>query len=165
MKTIAGRFALAAGCVLALAAASWPTKLPVPTAPPVRTYTLVDKRDPEALKSGFEGLMLSNCAYGIMRLGDNDIDPHMVVLLDDMLSRRFGERLAGKRVTLHGFSVHLNNSAKLRHSAASLPGAAIGVLVRDLTNDQKKVGCAREDLRGGYTVGETRSDLPPLIAA
>ena len=164
MKTIAGRFALAAGCVLALTAASWPTRLPAPASAPVRTYTLVDKRAPEVLESGFEGYMLSNCAYGIMRLGDNDIDPHLVVLLDDMLSSRFGEQLAGKQVTLHGFTVHLNNAENLRRMAKGVAMGAIGAMVSNAMN-KGQIGCAPVDLRGGYTAGEVPSRVPPVIAA
>ncbi|QGW65914.1 hypothetical protein GOY17_13950 [Lysobacter soli] len=154
------RAVLAVTCVWMLTAASWPTRLPAPSRAPARAYTLVDKRDPKSLKSGFESLMITNCAYGIMRLGDNDIDPHLTVLLDDALAARFGDRLAGKQITLDGFAVHLNNALALRNQMTSMYGGLVDTLM-----NKKKVGCAAEDLSGGYTVGEVQPGMAPIIAA
>jgi hypothetical protein len=157
---VAIRLMLAAFCVVMLTAATWPTHLPTPAQMPARVYLLVDKRDPKSLKSCFESLMITNCAYGIMRVGDNDIDPHLTVLLDNALGKRFGARLASKEIILKGFSVHLNNSLALRNQMTQMYGG----LVDSLFN-KKKVGCDAEDLLGGYTVGEVQPGMAPVIAA
>jgi len=159
-KNVVVRAVLAVTCVWMLTAASWPTRLPAPTRAPARAYTLDDKRDPKSLKSGFESLMITNCAYGIMRLGDNDIDPHLTALLDDALATRFGDRLAGKQIMLEGFAVHLNNALALRNQMTSMYGGLVDTLM-----NKKKVGCAAEDLTGGYTVGEVQPGMAPIIAA
>ena len=160
-KHVGSRIALASTCVVALAAASWPTRLPPPAANAPRTYALVDRREPKSLKSGFESLMITNCAYGITRVGDNDIDPHLVVFLDAMLASRFGDKLAGRTIVLSGFSVHLNNSLALRKGVSDMYGPG---LVDTLLN-KRKVGCAPEDLLGGYTVGEVQPGMAPVVAA
>jgi hypothetical protein len=160
MKTTA-RLALAVACVAVLTAASWPTQLPAlsTTAAP-RAYTLVDQRDPKKLKSGFESLALWNCAYGSLRIGDNDIDPHLVPVLDNALAARFGDRLAGRTLTLQAFVVHLNKSVGMRQSVSDMYGG----LVEGAIN-KKKVGCEPEDLIGGYTMGEVQPGMLPVVVA
>ena len=155
------RLVLAGGCALALTGASFPTQLPSPGTTATRSYTLVDQRNPKSLKSGFESLMITNCAYGITRVGDNDIEPHLVVLLDAMLEQRFGDELAGRTIFLRGFSVHLNDSLALRKGVSNMYGPG---LVDTLLN-KRKVGCAPEDLLGGYTVGEVPPGMAPVVAA
>jgi hypothetical protein len=155
------RLAFAGACVIALAAASWPTRLPPPAAGGTRPYQLIDQRDPKSLKSGFESLMITNCAYGIERVGDHDIDPPLAVFLDAMLASRFGDELAGRTILLRGFSVHLNNSLALRKGVSDMYGPG---LVDTLLN-KRKVGCAPEDLLGGYTVGEVQPGMAPVVAA
>lgn len=155
------RLVFAGACVIALAAASWPTRLPPPATGGARPYQLIDQRDPKSLKSGFESLMITNCAYGITRIGDNDIEPHLAVFLDAMLASRFGDELAGRTILLRGFSVHLNNSLALRKGVSDMygPGLVDALLKR------RKVGCAPEDLLGGYTVGEVQPGMAPVVAA
>jgi hypothetical protein len=161
MRVNVARFALAAASVVMLTAMSWPTQVPSPANVPVRAYELVDQRNPKWFKSGFESLMVTNCAYGSMRIGDKDINPHFVVLLDSALGERFGNNLAGRVVTLHGFSVHLNNSLGLREGVRTMYGPGLA----DKLLNKKKVGCEPEDLLGGYTVGEVQPGMPPVVVA
>lgn len=77
-----------------------------------------------------------------------------------MLTQRFGDKLAGKAVSLQAFTIHLNNSAALRRQV----GAMYTGLIPSLMNKKEKVGCAPDDLRGGYVLGEVSADKSPLIA-
>jgi hypothetical protein len=162
---IAIRLVLATGCAVMLTAASWPTQLPAPAAAPKRVYTLVDQRNAKSFKSGFESLLVTNCAYGSMRVGDNDIDPHLVTFLDAMLGERFGDKLAGKAIILHGFSVNLNGSANLRQISDNVLCGSSPCVIPHLMNNKDKIACAPEDMVGGYTLGEVSPIGPPLIAA
>lgn len=160
MKPVLMRVSFAAVSIIMLTGLKYPTALPQPTSTPPRVYTLVDQRDPKSLKSGFESLMITNCAYGITRIGENDIDPDLPLLLDAMLSQRFGDRLMGRTIKLNAFKLHLNNALGLReHVSAMYTG-----LIPSLMN-KKKVGCKPEDLFGGYTVGEVQPGIAPLIVA
>lgn len=160
-RQIALRLALSSACVIALAAASWPTQLPPPETQGARSYILIDQRKTKSLKSGFESLMITNCAYGIMRVGDNDIAPHLIVFLDAMLHGRFGDKLAGRTIILRGFSLHLNNALALRKGVSNMYGPGWA----DTLLNRRKVGCAPHDLLGGYTVEEVQPGMTPVIAA
>lgn len=126
------------------------------------SYTFVDGRPPKQLKSGFESLMITNCAYGSRRVGDNDLSADFAAMLKGMLDERFGNRLAGKVVSLEGFTVHLNNAAALRKQVGSMYSG----LIPNLMNKREKVGCEGDDLRGGYELGEIEpAGAAPIVAA
>lgn len=144
-----------------LTAYSFPTVLTPPGEAPQPVYTFHDLRDPKLDKSKNESLMITNCAYGALRIGRRDFDPDPVVLLHAMLVERFGDRLAGRRLELQALTVHINNAAMLRN----MMGQMYTGLIPDLLNDRKKVGCAAEDIRGGYMLGEVEAGLSPLIVA
>ncbi len=153
------RAALGAFFFVALTGLSFPTKLTLPASAPAVSYVFQDDRDPKLFRSASESLMITNCAYGAVRVGERDIDPDLAVLLNAMLGNRFGERLAGKRVSLRTFAVHLNNAAALRAMNARMYTG----LIPSMMNKESTVGCASEDTRGGYALGEVPSGAVPLI--
>jgi hypothetical protein len=151
---------LLAGASLALLTA-WhiPTKLTAPAAvPPTYAYKFEDQRPKKWFDSGPESVSLTNCAYGIFRIGQEDIDQPLPAYLHAMLAERFGDRLAGKTVALRGFSVHLNQAVEIRRQL----GVAMPGLITSL--HAKEVGCSAEDTFGGYTVGEVQGERPLIVA-
>jgi hypothetical protein len=155
----AKRLTVAALCVLGLSAFRYPTQLSAPADVPAPAYRFADERPPQQLKSGFESLAITNCAYGSVRVGDRDIAPTPAVVVQDALNRRFGERLSGRAVTLKNFTLHLNNVAVLRGQMGRMyPG-----IIPDMLNDQAKLGCAADDLRGGYLASEIGPEQVPVI--
>lgn len=141
-----------------LAAARYPTSVEVmPSAEPA-SFTPSDGRPADQGKSRFESHMITNCAYGSIRVGAIDITPEPLVLVRDGLAARANAKLAGRQVVLRNFTVHMNRAQGLRgHVGAMYSGAIPGVL-----NKQEIVGCAADDLRGGYVLGEVESD--PVVA-
>lgn len=137
-----------------LAAFSWPTS--IKRTPPVDAplYAFVDARPKQEMKTGFESLLITNCAYSIMRIGGSDFDPGLELFVTDMLTARFNESLRGRQVRLVDFTVHQNGSAATRKQMT----ATMGGLVDSLFNKHEVHGCAPDDLRGGYLLGEL--DVP-----
>jgi hypothetical protein len=156
---ILSRIACAALCVVALTALSQPTQLTPPASMPAVAHAFEDQRDPKLFRSAAESLSITNCAYGSMRLGERDIDPDLPVLLNAMLGQRFGERLAGKRVSLQAFAIHVNRAAQIRAVNARMMTG----LISEMMNDVNKLACAPVDLRGGYVTSEVPPGAVPLI--
>lgn len=156
---VLSRIACATFCIVALTALSHPTQLTPPDPMPAVAHAFEDQRDPKSFRSATESLLITNCAYGSMRLGERDIDPDLPVLLNAMLGQRFGERLAGKRVSLQAFAIHVNRAAQIRAMNARMMTG----LIPELMNNVNKLGCAPVDLRGGYVVDEVPSGTVPLI--
>lgn len=155
------RVLLAIASIWLLCGLSFPKanlRVPQPVSP---VYTFVDARDPKLAKSAAESLMIANCAYGAVRIGQRDIAPDLAVLLHAMLATRFGERLRGRKVTLSAFSLHVNNAAMLRRGTANMYGGVIAGMLNDTT----KVGCSADDARGGYVLGEVPEGKSPFIVA
>ena len=155
--------AVLAGASLALLTAwSFPTKLPAPTTTDATpAYNFVDSRPEKWFKSGFESLNTGN-----LRIGQRDIDPQLPLFLHAMLAERFGERLAGRKVELRGFSVHVNRAVETRRQAGLLMGS-MGLLhaaIDGMSNDKEVVGCNAEDTFGGYVMGEVASETPLIVA-
>jgi len=148
---------LAVLCVFCLSAYKWVTVLartPDPVAP---SFSFKDERPEQQLKSGFESLMISNCAYGAIRVGDTE--PAASVLVQDMLAARMNPLLAGRSVVLRNFTLHTNNAQGLRTQV----GAMYTGLIRRKLNDQFKLGCSPDDLRGSYLATEVEPRVVPVI--
>jgi len=149
---------IVAACVF-LTALSWPTRLKQPETPASASYTFVDTRPPEQFKSKFESLMVTNCAYGSIRIGDKDFTPGLASVLTNHLSAHFNEALAGRKVRLVNFTVHQNGSVNLRASmTAAMPG-----FIDDVANDHSVTGCAADDLRGSYVASEVPAGRVPWV--
>lgn len=145
-------------CLL-LTAFRWPTVLENTNANISRSFEFRDERPETQLKSGFESLMITSCAYSSIRIGARDIEPDSAALIADQLATKLNPLLSGRIVTLKNFTVHLNNVAGMRATM----GQTYTGLIPDLMNNQAKVGCAPDDLRGGYVLGEVPADKVPLI--
>lgn len=160
MRTLDWRSgAVAAVAFVMLTGLSWPTTLHGPATAEAPAFAIVDARPPIQLKSGFESLLITNCAYGSVRIGDRDFSPGLATRLTDELASRFGSKLQGHALKLVNFTVHQNGSVGLRNTVSSMYGGAIDSLL----NDHKVAGCAADDLRGGYVMAEVPPPAVPWV--
>lgn len=118
-----------------------------------------DARHPLQKDSATESLMVTSCAYGIYRIGDEEFTPDRVALLRSDLDRALGAELAGRTVVLRNYTIHLNCAEALRKGvAASNKG-----MVASLMNDTSVHGCKADDLRGGFAGKERTTPHSPLV--
>ncbi len=118
-----------------------------------------DARHPLQKDSAIESLMVTSCAYGIYRIGDEEFTPDRVAVLRSDLDRALGAALAGKTVVLRNYTIHLNRAEALRKGVASSQKG----LVAGLMNDTSVHGCKADDLRGGFTGKERTTPYSPLV--
>jgi hypothetical protein len=150
---------VAAGSALFLAAFSYPTVLTSPQGAPAPSFTFVDARPGVQLKTGFESLFVGNCAYSSGRIGARDMTPDPAIVVRDLLALRLNDRLSGHTLELRNLVLHFNSAAASRATVAK---AYSGALPNAL-NNVKTVGCAPDDLRGGYVANEVAEGLSPVI--
>jgi hypothetical protein len=142
---------------LGLAAFRYPTTVESPAVAVAPSFSITDGLSVDVAKSEFESLMITNCAYASIRVGARDISPAPLALVRDGLAARANAALAGKQVVLGNFTVHVNNALAQRAQV----GAMYTGVIPDLMNKREKVGCAPDDLQGGYTLGEVEG--APLV--
>lgn len=151
--------ALAAFALSGCAAAGINVKLQASELRPKPQFTFVDMRPGDVRGDGNESLAVTSCAYGSLRLGDKRFTPDRVQVLRSELDRALGSELAGKRVVLKAYTVHLNRAGKLRTGV----GETNKGLLADLINDQSVRGCKPDDLRGGYVASEQKTPHSPVV--
>jgi hypothetical protein len=164
MRT-AHRLLLTLAC-LGLAAFRFPTSIDNPPPPAAPSFTLEDKRPTDDLDSGSESLSITNCAYGSYRAGAEDMTPQPADVVRDMLAVRVNDKLAGRHVELRHFTIHVNAALPLRGMVANMSTGYTGVLpdlIKGAMNERHKVGCAPDDLRGGFDLEETDKPTPLIV--
>ena len=124
------------------------------------SFELVDRRTEEQRNTGNVSLNVMNCSYASLRIGDVDITPSRLAMLKNDLEMELGSELAGKNVYLENYVIHLNRAAATRGMLKSTYGTG---LITELMNDTRMVGCADDDLDGGYRVSELKTPYSPLI--
>jgi len=62
---------------------------------------------------------ITNCWYGVYRLGDDQIVPDRLALLGQTLQSAYGDRLAGKTVEVKRFEIFNNYQAALRGTGSA----------------------------------------------
>jgi hypothetical protein len=151
---------LASLAVSGCAAAGIQVKLKDDDLRPTSQFQWVDARPPQLKGDSTESSMVTSCAYGSLRLGDGRFTPDRSQVLRSELERALGTELAGKRVVLKAYTVHLNRSQLLRGRVADMnkPGAMAALL-----NDQTVRGCNADDLRGGYVASEQKTPHSPVV--
>lgn len=126
---------------------------------PTTQFTWRDGRPADQKDSGPESYLISSCAYGAYRIGDDKFDPDRVAVLRSDLERALGAQLAGKKVVLKNYTVHLNQAAGLRKGLSYTNTG----LIADLLNDQSVHGCGPDDLEGSFVGNEVTTEYHPLI--
>lgn len=111
-------------------------------------FTLVDQRPGDQAESAILSSVITNCAYGIARLGDQNVKPDRLRYLANRLAAEKGAVLSGKQVVVEAFSIYRNNQLKLRGGV--MPNAS-GVAIAGL----RGVECfADATYEGGYDLTE-----------
>ena len=158
----AHRLLLAASC-LALAAFRFPTSLDNPPPPSPPSFTLEDKRPADNLDSEIESLSISNCAYGIYRAGTEDMTPTPADVVRNMLAARANDALAGRAVELRNFTMHVNSQLQLTNMTMAAIRAQYGGGGGPVAPEHAIIGCAPDDLRGGFVIDEIDEEASPMI--
>ena len=96
------------------------------------SFNLIDSRNPTDKKAEIMSLSISDCWYGIYRLGDQQILPDRISILSNELEKYFGSRLRDKNISVIKFEIFNNIQSSLR-SGASAPYGAIGDLFNSLS--------------------------------
>jgi hypothetical protein len=148
---------------LGLAAFRYPTTVEAPAVVVAPSFTITDGLPADQAKSEFESLMITNCAYGSIRVGARDISPAPLEVVRDGLAARANAALASKQVVLSNFTVHVNGAlAQRAQVGAANPSIIAGVMNKQYVKDPNdRVGCAPDDLQGGYTLDEVEG--APLV--
>jgi len=89
-------------------------------------FELIDTRDTIQKTSEIMSLLITNCWYGIYRLGDDQIVPSRLVILSRALEDSLGPKLQGKKVIINRFEIFNNMQSLLRTaSSSSIAGAIV----------------------------------------
>lgn len=127
-------------------------------------FRWTDARSPEHKVSGAESVMITSCAYGAYRMGDDRFTPDYVALLRSDLDKALGDQLAGKTLTLRTYLVHVNRALELRAQVSAMNSTSLlGALVTSALNDTAVHGCGAADLRGSYLDHEVKTAFSPLV--
>lgn len=86
----------------------------------------VDNRNEEQKRSEVMSMSITDCWYGVYRLGDEQTEPGRLSYLAKSLDSRMGDELAGKTVRIDTFEVFNNWQSVLRPSSDPT-GAAYGL--------------------------------------
>jgi len=153
------RMATCVVAVVLLSGFAQPANLKRPAELGPASFAFVDARPSEQLKTRMESRMITDCAYASWRIGDEEFSPDLATALTDALATHSNDVLRGKQVRLVNFTVHLNNASTARGSVRGAMGGAI----EGLLNDRTVLGCAADDLRGGYVASEVPAGKTPWV--
>lgn len=120
---------------------------------------IVDARPEKERSTEFISLSITNCDYGIRRLGDETPVPSRLVVLQSDLVRSLGTSAYGKVVTVAHYTIHSNSGAALR---ASVYGAKPGIIATVM----EPIGsnCPKEKTsEGWYSADELNAPHSPII--
>jgi hypothetical protein len=123
-------------------------------------FTWKDARPAGQGDSGNESLLITSCAYGAYKIGDDKFTPDRVAVLRSDLDAALGAELVGKKVVLKNYTVHLNRAGRLR---AGVDKQYSTGLIPSLMNDTSVHGCAADDLEGGFVGNEVTTQFAPLV--
>lgn len=147
--------------VLTGCASTVKTSLKLPYESTGSSVQIIDQRPPSQKEQSIMSLNLLNCEYGSFQMGDVGENPGRVKVLGNYLDKNIPEQLKNKSLHLKSFTIHVNSSAQLRGQVSKIYG---GGILTDAIIQKKVVGCSKDDLSGGYTMGELTDHFPPLIA-
>jgi len=77
-------------------------------------FELIDKRDEIQKKAEIMSLSITNCWYGIYRLGDEQLVPDRLAALSRALEDLVGSKLSGKQVIINRFEIFNNMQSAVR---------------------------------------------------
>jgi len=120
------------------------------------SFKLVDQRPAEGRDSEKLSLSVTNCAYGITRIGDEDTKPDRIIYLKNTLQKHRSAALSNHAVYVKKFTIHKNLQTHYRRSNVFGGGLVGGLL--------GSTECfAQENEPGGFGVDENPSSFPAVI--
>jgi len=115
------------------------------------SINIIDNRPASKQESELLSSVITNCAYGIARLGDKNVIPDRVQYLSSLLHKKKADVLSGKKVSIEEFSIYRNNQVKLRGGVMPNATGAVIATLRDIQ-------CfADKSYEGGYDISENPS--------
>ena len=104
-----------------------------------RKIEIVDERDDIQKKSKIMSMSVSNCWYGIYRVGDDQLVPDRMEILAEKMTKNGGDKIDGKKIIVKRFEVYNNIQKDLRKVAVASAFGLAGYLLKDHINAG---GCA-----------------------
>ena len=124
-------------------------------------FELVDKRDESQKKAEIMSLSVTNCWYGIYRLGDDQIVPDRMAILSKELEDNIGRKLEGKKVIVYKFEIFNNLQSGTRDAAAG--GGAAGLMGFPFGPSVDAVIAAYECKKAAFSLEENPSIKPSVV--
>jgi hypothetical protein len=136
-------------------------------------FTLVDQRPPNEKKNRLWSVWIWNCNFGVYNIGDGGIGDERLAKdrIGDLrrhLETRFGDRLAGRTLSLTAYRIIVNGNARAKAFSVggSLGGGAVAGAVEGAvaSGKTKKAKCSREDMAAGwFDMTEISNSNSPMI--
>ncbi len=89
--------------------------------------------DSEKVRETFSRL-ITNPAFGIMRLGDKGVDPAIVRLFQHRVYEKFHEQNDNVNLSVYHFVTYANSQAAARGAGASVAGGLVGAVLNELSS-------------------------------
>lgn len=93
------------------------------------TLEVVDRRDADQKKPKIMSASVSNCWYGIYRIGDEQVVPDRLRILASELEEKLGEKAKGRKLVVNRFEIYNNIQRELRKAAVASSFGLLGALM------------------------------------
>lgn len=124
-----------------------------------KRVNIVDARPDIEKKSEFLSLLITQCDYGIRRIGDEVTRPSRIELLQSDLSQALGQGIHGKSLRLTHYTIFLNMGATLRRNTYGTNSGLVTSIMEGMGSR-----CSREQTSGGwYASSELTAPYSPII--
>jgi hypothetical protein len=102
-----------------------------------------------------EGTTTRNCLWGANRIGDKKLSIDRITFLRNLLIHHGNMKLAGKRLTVSNFTIHINSGYMSREAGQ---GGAIGNWI-----NKEPIDCPIDNLYGSYSRTEADPNAYPRV--
>lgn len=127
----------------------------------ITSFTLDDARPAIEKEREMLSYSITNCNYGIIRMGDADTTPDKINILKHDLNELASNALKGKTVVVENYTIYSNGAVALRGMMNNMTGGSSqGLIAKGMIN----IGCKKEEVKGGwYDPSEVTTNQSPLI--
>lgn len=119
-------------------------------------FKLIDQRPTKEKQDETLSFSITNCAYGIYRIGDDDTSPERISYLKNTLQQHRAKALNNHTIYVKKFIIHKNLQSHLRKSNPYKKG-----LIAEIINSSQCFATANE--AGGFSLKENPNGLPAAI--
>ena len=120
------------------------------------SFKLLDQRPAQEKEDETLSFSITNCAYGIYRIGDDDTTPERISYLKNTLQQHRAAALKGHTIVIKKFTIHKNLQSHLRKANPYQQGLIPGII-----NSFQCFAKANEP--GGFSIKENPSGSPAAI--